>query len=178
MEEWRPIVNYEGLYSVSNHGRIRRDNDCRWNQHKSGAIIACKKYPCNRYMQTVLTKHGNKKSFTIHSIVARAFLGERPKGFTVNHKDTNRYNNFSTNLEYITLKDNIRHAHKNGIGARGERVNLAKLTEKKVIEIRNKHIRGNNQHFIGYSYAMLAKEYGVHKTCIANIIHRKTWKHI
>ena len=57
----------------------------------------------------------NNKAITIHSIIANLFIGERPKGLVVNHKDGNKFNNHPSNLEYVTIAENIYHSIKNGM---------------------------------------------------------------
>lgn len=70
------------------------------------------------YMQVCLRKTNNdvnnitKRNYTkyIHGLVAEAFLGPRPEGYQVDHKDGNRSNNHISNLEYVTAKENIKRA--------------------------------------------------------------------
>jgi hypothetical protein len=57
----------------------------------------------------------NNKAKHIHSIVANHFLGERPKGLCVNHIDGNKLNNKPSNLEYVTITENIMHSIKTGL---------------------------------------------------------------
>jgi hypothetical protein len=52
----------------------------------------------------------NNKSYEIHRIVSRFYLGDLPKGLCVNHKDGNKLNNKPDNLEYITIAENIKHS--------------------------------------------------------------------
>jgi hypothetical protein len=55
------------------------------------------------------------KYYLIHHLVANAFIGERPKGLCVNHKDANKLNNRPDNLEYVTIAENIHHSVKHGM---------------------------------------------------------------
>jgi hypothetical protein len=64
----------------------------------------------NRYQTVALCKNKIPKRFTVHSLVARAFIGERPLGYVINHIDHDIYNNSVTNLEYITHSQNHIHA--------------------------------------------------------------------
>ena len=57
----------------------------------------------------------NNQNRQIHSLIAECFLGKRPQGFTVNHKDGNKLNNRPDNLEYVTIADNIKHSIKYGM---------------------------------------------------------------
>lgn len=174
-EIWKPVTGYEGFYSVSSFGRIRQD--AKRGGTSCGKILNFKK-SSGRYYRTIFCVNGRRKAFNIHCLVAREFIGERPYKFVINHKDCDRYNNHVDNLEYVSTIDNIRHSHNNGIGAHGERIKLAKLTDKEVLKIREKYKKGINQSCRGNSYNILAKQFSVKKSCIANIIHRRTWKHI
>ena len=57
----------------------------------------------------------NSKSYEIHRIVAKFFIGERPEGLCVNHIDGNKLNNKPSNLEYITISENVKHAISSGL---------------------------------------------------------------
>lgn len=57
----------------------------------------------------------NNKNLRAHSIVAEHFLGIRPTGLTVNHKDGNKLNNRIENLEYLSIRDNVLHAIRTGL---------------------------------------------------------------
>ena len=65
----------------------------------------------NGYLRVKL----NNQNRQIHSIIAECFLGERPHGYSVNHKDGNKLNNRSGNLEYVTIAENTRHSVKHGM---------------------------------------------------------------
>jgi hypothetical protein len=63
-----------------------------------------------RYPIVTLSKEGRIRYFTVHSLIALAFLGPRPEGGVVNHIDGNKLNNRPDNLEYCTPKENAEHA--------------------------------------------------------------------
>lgn len=161
-EEWRDIVGYEGLYRVSNLGRIL---GLRTN--------------------TILKHCVNKRTHYHSVIVAAAFLGPRPKGLTVNHKDGDKSRNRSENLEYATYQANVQHAFDTGLAAkgrdhyavrypeklaRGERHGCAVLTEQNVRDIRKLFADGA-------SYKQLSSHFGVSDVSIGRIIRRKNWAH-
>lgn len=122
-EIWRDIKDYEGLYQVSNLGRVRsldhyvkyKGNSIRLVQ---GTIMKLK---LNRYgyLEVSLCKNGKHKSYIIHRLVAMTFPDlvnwiEEAKGkpfnkIDVNHKDENKLNNCVTNLEWCTKGYNIRY---------------------------------------------------------------------
>jgi len=63
------------------------------------------------YLQVKL----NNKNYSIHSLVAKYIIGEKPKDFVVNHIDGNKLNNKPSNLEYVTIADNIKHSIETGL---------------------------------------------------------------
>lgn len=67
------------------------------------------------YQRVPLCKNGKCRHFLVHTLVAEAFIGPKPPGYQVNHKDGNVKNNNYTNLEYCTPKENIRHAIETGL---------------------------------------------------------------
>ena len=110
-EEWRPVVGWEGWYEVSDIGRCRRVR-----QGKStypGKVIRIHVGP--KYPQVALTKDAATRQRAIHILVAEAFLGPRPSGLQVNHKDGDKANASVANLEYVTASDNQRHSYAMGL---------------------------------------------------------------
>ena len=94
MEYWKDIKGYEGLYQVSNLGRIRKENKIisPWTQLG--------------YKIVVLWKNKKCKKFRVHRLVAEAFI-LNPNNYTqVNHKDEDKSNNSVENLEWCTQKYN------------------------------------------------------------------------
>jgi uncharacterized protein YerC len=141
IEVWRDVPGYEGLYSVSSWGRVRS-----LIGRRRGLAQGCMRR--EGYWGHSLNRDGKLKTFRTHMLVALAFLGPRPAGYTVNHKDGNKLNNRASNLEYMTLADNIRHGFAHGLMAVGE------------------------------SYRVLAREYGVAPSCISTAARGVKWKHV
>lgn len=101
-EEWRDAVGYNGLYQVSNMGRVKSLN---YNHTKQEKILKQGKDK-DGYLKVCLFKEGKRKYFTVHRLVANAFL-ENPNNFRcVNHKDENPSNNYVDNLEWCDVKYN------------------------------------------------------------------------
>ena len=99
-EEWRDIGGYEGLYQVSNLGRVRSLRD---KNNKKRELILKPKIMRNGYLKVDLCKNGKQKTFTVHRLVATVFISN-PKNFpVVNHKDENKLNNNVSNLEWCTV---------------------------------------------------------------------------
>ena len=91
-EIWKPIKGYEGLYEISNFGRIRRY--LQLNTNNKG------------YKHITLIKDNKKTDVSIHRLVAEAFLDNPNNLPCINHKDENKLNNIVTNLEYCTYSYN------------------------------------------------------------------------
>lgn len=164
-EIWKPvpIAGVETLYEVSNKGRLR--------SLKKNKKFICTPRIYNGYRK-VLLKTGSRivKTTALHRLVALAFIPNPEKKETVNHKDFNRLNCRVDNLEWLTQKENKAHSVAFGRQAKGEKVNSAKLTAKKVLEIRAQNGL--------YSTRKLSQKYGVCASSISYILCRKTWKHI
>jgi hypothetical protein len=113
-EEWREVVGYEGIYSISNLGRVRRD--LTNGNTKAGRILK-PQTDKKGYFMVSLYKNNKPRSTKIHHMVVYAFIGPRPEGMQINHKDpkTGKANNRLDNLEYCTGLENIRHAHAHGL---------------------------------------------------------------
>lgn len=98
---WKDIKGYEGLYQISDDGQVRR-----FYKDKTKTL----KNRDGLYQTVCLSNHCKKHSVAVHRLVAEHFL-ERPEGATeVNHKDGNKHNNNVSNLEWVTQKENLKHA--------------------------------------------------------------------
>ena len=103
-EIWLPIKEYEGLYDVSNYGRIRSHNYLKKGITR---ILKLSAKP-NTYIKVGLYKDGTMRYHRVHRLVAEAFLPPPSEGQTqVNHIDGNKHNNFASNLEWCTPWENV-----------------------------------------------------------------------
>ncbi|WP_297990311.1 NUMOD4 domain-containing protein [uncultured Anoxybacillus sp.] len=129
MEVWKPVKGYEGVYSVSNLGRVRRE---------STGYILKPSVAKNGYLIVTLWYRNKGKSCYIHRILAEAFLpNPDPKVFrTINHKDGNKLNNDLSNLEWCSYSYNNLHAYKTGLKTVSEKMIQ---TIKKTASQRNKN---------------------------------------
>lgn len=116
--EWKTIKGYEGLYEVSNDGRVRRLRfiNGRHNFEK----IKESKQTLNTwgYMTVNLCKNGKSNTKRVHRLVAEAFLGE--SNLQIDHIDGNKQNNNLYNLEYVTPKENTNRAWRKGLAKNTE----------------------------------------------------------
>lgn len=139
-EEWRPVVGYEGFYSVSSLGQLR--SETREFVRKNGAPFTLRGRTLRQthdkrgYSKVELWRDGVQKTVKVHIAVAAAFIGPRPRGMDVCHNDGTPSNCRSGNLRYDTKKGNMADMVAHGTAPRGERCGTAKLSEREVVEIR------------------------------------------
>jgi formamidopyrimidine-DNA glycosylase len=106
-EEWRPVKGCEGLYEVSNFGRVRSlPNRGTRGKFNNGKIKVPQKR--GRYLFVRLYKDGKGASFSIHRLVAEAFIPNPYNLPVVDHIDTDCYNNCVSNLRWASHSDNSR----------------------------------------------------------------------
>lgn len=120
MEVWKDVVGYNGIYEVSDDGRVRtcegkttytqRHGVRHWKQR-----ILKQKVDKYKNHRVTLWQDGKPKDFLVHRLVADAFLGIPAEKLTVNHIDGNRENNKAENLEWLSLEENIREGFKTGL---------------------------------------------------------------
>lgn len=195
-EKWKDIEGYEGLYQVSNLGRVKRilfvNNIITKPINK---ILNCSKIDNLGYPQVTLCKNGHRKYLRIHRIVAKSFIPNPNNYPCVNHIDGNKRNNCISNLEwcnhsYNTIhalntglinaekrnkasKENIKKAQKSSPCLKGgENSPSSVLRENDVIEIRR--IYKNKE----MSSRQLAEKYKVHISTIQRVLSRKTWNYL
>jgi hypothetical protein len=102
MEIWKEVVGYEGIYQVSNLGRIK--------SLKFGKEKILKKTIDNRgYYVVNLHINRKQKTFNVHQIVASSFLNHKPNGyeFVVDHINDDKLNNQVSNLQIVTARFNV-----------------------------------------------------------------------
>lgn len=102
-EEWKDVVGYEGLYEVSNTGKVRSINyygKCGYSKELSTSIQN------NGYVITHLYKNGKSSTKTVHRLVAMAFIPNPDNLEMVNHKDEDKTNNDVINLEWCSRSYN------------------------------------------------------------------------
>lgn len=167
-EVWKDIKGYEGLYQISNLGRVK--SLMGWNGHKHiprEKILTCsnQKVSGNYHRSVVKLFNGkNKKDYKVHRLVAEAFI-PNPNGYNIiNHKDGNPLNNRVDNLEWCTQKYNIEHAiiNENII----HRINT--IDRETMVDLLN-----NN-----FSYDEIAEILGVAKGTVFNYIKKFNIKKI
>jgi len=116
-EQWRPIKDYEGLYEVSNLGRVKslpKYHNCGKKSYMQSEKILKLNKRRDGYLQVMLYKDKKEKTLRIHRLVAQAFIPNPENKPFINHIDCDPSNNCVTNLEWVTQKENIQYASKLG----------------------------------------------------------------
>jgi hypothetical protein len=170
-EEWRPVVGYEGSYSVSNCGRVRRERTFARGRLAGGILAGSVFRHGYTYVELTHQTSRKKRKHTRHRLVAAAFLGIPSPGVQVNHKNGDKTDNSLANLEYVTSRENIRHSIDVLGRRRGELVNTARLTEHEVRSVKTLLSTG-------MAINLIASTYNVQPAAISKIKHRRTWRHV
>lgn len=175
-EIWKDVPGYEGIYQVTNNGRVRsldRYVDTKNNSKRfcGGKEIILKPNPWG-YLSIALYSHQKSYTTTVHVLVAITFIGPRPPKLEVNHKNGIKTDNRVENLEYVTASENQLHAIRTGLvkrrfGSNGRNVVLTEDKVKEILELKDI-----------LSQDKLAKKFNVSRGCITDIYYGFTWNEI
>jgi hypothetical protein len=173
MEIWKDIPGFEGWYQASDLGNIRSVE--RMVKTKGGALrhsaskVLAPGGP--RYALVILSIDGKRKTRGVHRLVCTAFHGAPPPNAHAAHNDGDISNNKAKNLRWATAKENCldRVLHKTWV--HGARVNTAKMAESDIQQVK---IRAAN----GESRISIAKDMGVHRSSIDQLLRGDTWQHL
>lgn len=177
-EVWKVVREWESFYEVSNLGQVRsKDRECpsRWGTptvRKGRVLNLCS--GSSGYLIVHFSDGERRQHHSVHRIVAQAFCHRPRNAECVNHKDGNKHNNNSENLEWVTNGENSRHAVRCGLreGVRGSKNHLSKISEIDVIEI-IKAISESN-----LTMSQIGEMYGISKTAVMHINKGSTWSHV
>lgn len=116
-EAWKDVVDFEGLYQVSNHGKFRRHPDKQSKNKYRITKSLDRKTQLNRdgYVLVDLCKENKKYKKTMHQLVAAAFIPGFVYGQEINHDDGNKENNTVSNLVPCSSQQNNLHQHRTGL---------------------------------------------------------------
>ena len=177
-EIWKDIPEYEEIYQISSHGRLKsleREVKNRGKYMKPERIF--NKYLNGLGYQIVKLYKGHKefKNIPLHRLVALAFISNPNNYPQVNHIDGKPSNNNVENLEWVTNSMNTKHAYDTGLkdpkNYRGSGNASAKITEEDVINIRED--RKN-----GLSLKEMAIKYQLRANHLSLITNKTIWKHV
>lgn len=172
MEIWKDIKGYEGLYQVSNYGRIKTLSRFKRSKGFNKEKILSPGKSKSGYLTVLLYKNNERKNKSVHRLVCEAFIKNKYNKKTVNHKDGNKHNNKLENLEWTTYSENGIHAFKKGLNkpSKGEKNGNSILDKQKVLEIRCLCEKLSN--------AEVSRILNVNKGTVSDVKLRKTWNHI
>ena len=165
-EIWKDIPGYDGLYQVSNTGRVKslarrvkRGFCCVWVDEQIMTIHNCKSKGYGYYAQVTLFKNGKQRSFRIHRLVAMAFVERVPGCDQVDHINGNKLDNRADNLRWVTQSENTNNP-------------ITKSRSKKLVKVNCYSLDGS---FIK-SYSSLtnaSRDLGVPISSISQILNKK-----
>lgn len=166
-EIWRDVVGYEGLYQVSNLGRVK-------SFHRGKEKVLNPTVNSAGYMHLTLCVAGKHTSRTVHSLVAEVFVPNPDGKPEINHIDGDKLNNCAWNLEWTTCRENLRHASKMGLLNihKGADNPCAKLPMETARYIRRVYV----SHHREFGGRALAKQFKVTPQTIYDIVRGKTYK--
>lgn len=174
-EEWRAVQGFEGSYEVSDQGRVRSIDRVVGPRRFRGQLLRTRKHN-QGYHQIMLAKDGKKYYPLAHHLVAAAFIGPRPDGYDINHKNGKKQDNRPQNLEYVPHATNVRHAFESGLvgeaNRTGERNGRSKITADVVRKIREMPVTMNAPEII----RTLALPLTISAVC--RIRKRESWGHV
>lgn len=160
-ERWLPIQGYYGEYLISDHGRVKSMKNYVNDIPEVREKIVAPHITHRNYMRITLSYKGKKRKHYIARLVAEHFVEkpdiDKPQ---VNHRDGDKLNNHYLNLEWVTAKENVRHAFDNGLRYR-----------------KHDHEQIINDYKSGMKYKDIAKKHGttvryVHRILEINRIKR------
>jgi hypothetical protein len=174
VERWLPVVGWEGLYEVSDQGRVKsldrvvmqangKTRSLRGKVLKAGVNS-------EGYLVVRPSRAPRVKTLKVAAIVAAAFIGPRPAGLVILHGEGGKLDNSLSNLSYGTCKENEADKLRDGTHNRGERHACAKLTREQVLFARKEAASKPSE-----VIARLAKQWGVHQGTLRQAVRGENW---
>lgn len=173
-EIWKPAIGWDGFYEVSNKGRVRTVTRKVWFTSKKGNRFQRLKRAHEVYIGdngtgyklVWLNKNWVTTPKTVHSLVARAFIGPPPKGHEVCHNNGVRGDNRDVNLRYDTRSGN--HGDRLAHGTFYPPHHTLKIGDIPAIRRLEGKVRAEDA----------AERYGVHARTIYRVWRRESWVHV
>lgn len=117
IEIWKDIKGFEGIYQVSNFGRVKSLE--RFRKGKNGCLVTVKERILkqgiirNGYYNVILCKNSIEKNYLVHRLVWIAFNGSIPEGYDINHLNEKKFDNRLENLNLMTHRENLNYGTRN-----------------------------------------------------------------
>lgn len=163
-EKWVAVQGFPN-YMVSDLGRVRSLKGC-WGTAR-GRII--KAWTQGGYRRLCLSLDFKKYSKAVHHLVLVAFSGTAPTdAHECNHKNGKKADNRAGNLEWVTRRENIRHAVQSSLYRRGRRCSWSKLSVDTMRQIRSEYVAG-------VPSCIIAAKRGISTTTLSAVIRGKAW---
>lgn len=162
-EIWEEVPEYNGLYLVSNFGRVK-------SFLRRRSIIMKKILINGKYTVKMKGRRGHFKNVNIGRTVAALFIREPQENEVIKYKDGNQLNDAAYNLEWITKQSSVNlAAGRERYSQKGTKNGMALLDEEKAKEIRSLKASGR-------TYSSIANDYGVSISCVQRVVEFKRWK--
>jgi len=169
MENWKDIAGYEGLYAVSDAGRIKSLPRTIRVNHYNRTLPERVLRPLPHtggYARYMLWKSGAAHQTYGHKLVLEAFVGPRPTGLQACHNNGDRTDNRLCNLRWDTPSANQADREAHGTGRVGRRFSQIKKTPAMIARIRKLGER--------MSKTEVARQVGLSRTTVADVINGRT----
>lgn len=171
-ELWAPVAEFDGLYEVSDCGRVRSTARQGPIRRVPSRLLKLCRSRCGGYYRAVLYVGARQFRRLVHRMVAQAFIPNAHELPQINHKDGDKLNNRADNLEWCTPQENAQHSYAMGlsVSAKGERHGQSKLTIEQIEEMRR--LSGS------MTQREIARRFGVTQPQVSKIITSKRWAHV
>lgn len=176
-ERWRAVVGYEGLYEVSDRGRVRGlDRVVKSRLRGTPRVKTVRGLPLSAplgaqgYPQVSLCRDGKQRNTHVHRMVLEAFVGPAPPGCECCHNNGDRADSRLENLRWDTPVANQFDKLTHGTDNRGEKNGMSRLTADTVFEIRAAVASGE-------THAEVASRYGIARQTVGDIMNGRRWGH-
>ena len=177
-EIWKDIKEYEGIYQISNLGRVKSYYKCIRTKYghferikdEKGTFIKGRPKGLNGYMVVDLYNKGESKKYYIHRLVASAFI-DNPNNFEqVNHKNFNKQDNRVYNLEWVTRAQNRKHWLESLKYKKDYENKMAKIAHKVVKKIKENKNDILNKRLEGKGVKEIAKELSLGRDFVREVV--------
>jgi hypothetical protein len=170
-EVWKPIKDYPN-YAVSSIGRVKRIGGNVKGMKVSSQGLMSLILDKDGYLKVGLRNDEGRSHFRVHRLVALAFITNEHGKPEVNHKDSNRANNYVNNLEWVTGGENALHGYSHGNRKQKGSYHSQNILTESDIPVICKMVDE------GIHPSEIAEKFGISRTTILNVKTGRTWKHV